>query len=88
MTATQFTLDDLRRILREGSGDSPGLDGNFAEISFEDLGYESLALLETTGRIHREFGVTLDDDEVVALTTPAALVALVNEHLLTAPQVS
>lgn len=81
-----FTLDDLRRILREGSGDSPGLDGDFAEIGFEDLGYESLALLETTGRIRREFGVALDDDEVIALTTPAALVELVNEYLLATPQ--
>ncbi|MBF6341413.1 acyl carrier protein [Nocardia abscessus] len=86
--STQFTLDDLRRILREGSGDSPGLDGDFAEISFEDLGYESLALLETTGRIRREFGVTLDDDAVIAVTTPAELVDLVNEHLLDAPQPS
>ncbi|WP_040797406.1 acyl carrier protein [Nocardia higoensis] len=84
----QFTLDDLRRILREGSGDSPGLDGDFAEIAFEDLGYESLALLETTSRIAREFGVVLDDDTVVSVTTPSALVDLVNEHLLDAARSS
>ncbi|RMI31181.1 acyl carrier protein [Nocardia stercoris] len=80
--ATQFTLEDLRRILREGSGDSAGLDGDFAEIEFETLGYESLALLETTSRIKREFGVTLDDDAVVAATTPQQLVDLVNTALL------
>lgn len=85
---TQFTLDDLRRILREGCGDSPGLDGDFAELGFEELGYESLALLETTGRIRREFGVTLDDDTVIAVTTPVELVALVNEHLVETPQPS
>lgn len=82
--AATFTLDDLARILREGSGDSPGLDGDFGDIGFEDLGYESLALLETTGRIAREYGVTLDDDTVIAVTTPNALVALVNDQLLAA----
>lgn len=86
--STQFTLDDLRRILREGSGDSPDLDGDFAEIAFEDLGYESLALLETTSRIAREFGVVLDDDTVISVTTPSALVDLVNEHLLDAARSS
>ncbi|MFD6224068.1 acyl carrier protein [Nocardia asteroides] len=85
MSTSPFTLDDLRRILREGSGDSPGLDGEFADLEFEELGYESLALLETTGRIKREFGVALDDDAVVAVTTPRALVDLVNAQLLEAP---
>ncbi|MET8426896.1 acyl carrier protein [Nocardia sp. NPDC004860] len=82
--ARVFTLDDLRRILREGSGETGELDGDIEHIEFEALGYESLALLETTGRIKREFGVALDDDAVVAATTPGALVALVNDQLLAA----
>ncbi|MDV8022189.1 acyl carrier protein [Rhodococcus sp. IEGM 1330] len=76
-----FTFNDLRRIFREGSGDTPGLEGDFSEITFEDLGYDSLAMLETTGRISREFGVVLDDDVVIAVTTSAQLVDLVNQHL-------
>ncbi|GAB2630635.1 phosphopantetheine-binding protein [Nocardia goodfellowii] len=81
-----FTLEDLRRILREGSGDTGLLDGDIDELEFEELGYESLALLETTGRIKREFGVALDDEEAAAASTPRALVALVNAHLLGASQ--
>ncbi len=79
--ARLFTLDDLRRILREGSGETEGLDGEIEYVEFEDLGYESIALLETTSRISREFGVTLDDEAVVEATTPHALVDLVNEEL-------
>ncbi|MFC8525931.1 acyl carrier protein [Nocardia sp. NPDC057227] len=80
MPAT-FTVHDLRRILREGSGETEGLDGEIDDLDFEALGYESLALLETTGRIKREYGVDLDDDAVIAATTPRALIALVNDQL-------
>ncbi|MGW4632427.1 acyl carrier protein [Nocardia sp. NPDC004415] len=90
MSHSLFTLDDLRRILRAGSGESAefDLDGAIDDIEFEALGYESLALLETTSRISREFGVTLDDDAVVAVTTPRALVDLVNANLHGAGQPS
>lgn len=84
MTAgTIFTLDDLRRILREGAGADEGvdLDGDIADAEFEALGYESLALLETSGRIEREYGITLDEEPLAAARTPQALVLLVNANL-------
>jgi len=85
MTESRFTLDDLRRILREGAGESEseaaGLDGDILDSTFEDLGYESLALLETGGRIEREFGAALDDEALRADATPRALIELVNAHL-------
>ncbi|MCK9895439.1 acyl carrier protein [Frankia sp. AgB32] len=83
---TVFTLDDLRRILREGSGETDDLDGDILDLEFESLGYESLALLETTSRIEREFGVVLDDEAVAGAATPRALVELVNTQLVAAPQ--
>ncbi|MFC8433065.1 acyl carrier protein [Streptomyces sp. NPDC057253] len=80
-----FTLDDLRRILLESAGSEEGIDlyGNIEDSDFEELGYESLALLETGGRIEREFNVSLDDVNLSDITTPRALVAAVNA-LLTA----
>ncbi|RSM85675.1 acyl carrier protein [Kibdelosporangium aridum] len=78
--STLFTLEDLKRILREGSGETGGLDGDILDVEFEALGYESLALLETTGRIERELGLKLDEDSVAAANTPRALVELVNAH--------
>jgi act minimal PKS acyl carrier protein len=77
----EFTLDDLKRILREGAGEDGDLTGDVAGTEFAELGYESLALLETSGRIEREYGIRLDDDEFLAATTPRALVDLVNANL-------
>nr|AAK06786.1 putative acyl carrier protein SimA3 [Streptomyces antibioticus]AAL15582.1 Sim4 [Streptomyces antibioticus] len=84
MQTTEFTLDDLRRILRDGAGASEDVDleGDIIDVAFEDLGYESIALLETCSRIEREYGISLDDDAVSEAPTPRALVAIVNTHLI------
>ncbi|MBZ4015353.1 MULTISPECIES: acyl carrier protein [Streptomyces] len=78
-----FTLDDLKRILLEGAGADEGvdLDGDILDTDFEELGYESLALLETGGRIEREWGITLDDSALTDAATPRALIETVNAHL-------
>jgi act minimal PKS acyl carrier protein len=80
---SQFTLDDLRRILREGAGDSGALDGDIADAIFSDLGYDSLALLELSSRVEREYHVSIPDDAALAMRTPAAAVAYVNDRLAT-----
>ncbi|MFD0039109.1 acyl carrier protein [Streptomyces anulatus] len=83
MSAQEFSLDDLKRILLEGAGADEGvdLDGDILDTEFESLGYESLALLETGGRIEREYGITLDDSALTDAATPRALLAAVNVHL-------
>jgi act minimal PKS acyl carrier protein len=81
---SQFTLEDLKRILREGSGETGDLDGDIGDVDFDTLGYESLALLETTSRIEREFGLALDEEAVATANTPHALIDVVNAHLSTA----
>lgn len=87
METQQFTLEDLKRILLEGAGAEEGvdLDGDILDATFEDLGYESLALLETGGRIEREYGITLDDDSLTDAPTPRTLIAAVNAQLTPAP---
>lgn len=86
MPSQQFTDADLKRILIEGAGADDGvdLDGDILDVPFDDLGYESLALLETSGRIEREYGITLDDTTVTDATTPRVLIEVVNTHLATA----
>jgi act minimal PKS acyl carrier protein len=83
MSTPPFTLADLRRILLEGAGadDSLDLDGDILDREFADLGYESLALLETGGRIEREYDITLDDSVLSEARTPRALLEIVNAHL-------
>lgn len=81
MAATvNLELDDLRRILREGAGEDLGgsLDGDILDVEFEELGYDSLALLETSARISREYQVVLDDDIIISARTPRALLTAVN----------
>lgn len=83
MAVTEFTVDNLRRILREGAGvgDGVDLDGEILDQTFEDLGYESLALLEAGGRIEREYGIVLADGALAEATTPRSLIDLVNTEL-------
>jgi act minimal PKS acyl carrier protein len=79
----RFALDDLRRILREAAGadEAVDLDGDIVDQAFTDLGYDSLALLETASRIEGEVGIVLDDDTVTTALTPRALIDVVNAHI-------
>jgi len=75
-----FGLQDLRRILRESGGTEEGVDleGEILDTEFDALGYDSLAMMETTARISREYGVALDDDALTTATTPRRLLELLN----------
>ena len=77
---SQFTIEDLKRIMREcaGEDDAFALAGDVRGVPFEDLGYDSLALMETASRIEREYGVGLPEDEIADIVTPGALVDFVN----------
>jgi minimal PKS acyl carrier protein len=81
-----MNLDDLRRILRECAGSDEGLEAGESalETRFDDLGFDSLALIESAARIQQEFGVTIPDDEIGELATPRALLTLVNSRLTAA----
>jgi minimal PKS acyl carrier protein len=83
MDVLKFTIEDLARTLRAAAGEPEGvdLDGGILDLSFEDLGYDSLALLETAGRIEREHGIRLEDSTVADAYTPRALLAVVNAQL-------
>ncbi|MEV1040828.1 acyl carrier protein (plasmid) [Streptomyces sp. WC2508] len=83
MPAELFTLADLKQILLEAAGVEEGIDfdGDVLDTEFEALGYESLALLETGGRIERAYGIDLDDDVLTNAVTPRALIGIVNELL-------
>ncbi|MFF7888958.1 acyl carrier protein [Streptomyces sp. NPDC007896] len=87
MSTSPFTLDDLRRILLEAAGvdESVDLTGDIVDTEFQALGYESLALLETGGRIEREFGISLDDSALTDAVTPRGLIDIVNKQLSAAP---
>ncbi|MER7133211.1 acyl carrier protein [Streptosporangium saharense] len=75
-----LSIDDLHRVLVECAGEVEGatLDGGGDERTFEELGYDSLALIETAARLKQRYGIDLDDGDVMAAETPAALLSLAN----------
>ncbi|MBV7700861.1 acyl carrier protein [Streptomyces sp. TRM70350] len=88
MPTQSFTLDDLKRILLESAGadENVDLDGDILDTDFEELSYESLAILETCGRIERDYGISLDDGVVTEARTPRALLEIVNAQLAESAQ--
>ncbi|WP_406841018.1 phosphopantetheine-binding protein [Streptomyces sp. AHU1] len=83
MATKAFTLDDLKRILKEAAGVAEGvdLDGDILDTEFEVLGYESLALLEAGSLIERECGICLDEEAVNDAHTPRTFIDVVNMQL-------
>jgi act minimal PKS acyl carrier protein len=80
----EFTITDLASLLRQcaGEDESIDLDGqDILDMTFEDLGYDSLALHNTVNRIEREQAFRLSDEVVVEAKTPRALLDEINERL-------
>lgn len=79
----QMTLSALEEIMHRCAGDDESTDSfqQAPERVFADLGYDSLALLETQSVIRREYGVDLSEQALGAAETPQQLVDLVNRWL-------
>lgn len=54
----------------------------FMSTPFADLGYDSLAVLETLTLVQARWGVSLPDDVVAAATSPADLLVVLNRELV------
>lgn len=77
---SDFTLDDVRRIIRSCAGvdESVDLNGDVLDVEFDELGYDSLAVLEFSARVQREYGVPMPDDAPSHMTTPRLAIEFVN----------
>lgn len=80
MPRNLLDLGGLRLLLAESAGVSPDvdMDGDIADAEFEDLGYDSIAIMQIAARITSEYGVPIDDEALVGATTPRLLLDLVN----------
>ncbi|MEU6057068.1 acyl carrier protein [Streptomyces sp. NPDC047097] len=83
----RMELSDLTTLLREcgGEDETARLDGDVLDLTFTDLGYDSVAVLETTSRIERDYGLALDEEAISEADTPRKYLALVNGTLTAAP---
>jgi act minimal PKS acyl carrier protein len=79
----EYTVDDLVTVLQECAGELDGaeLSAETLDMPFSDLGYDSLALLNTVGRLQRDLGIRLPDDAATAEDTPRDLLDQVNALL-------
>jgi act minimal PKS acyl carrier protein len=87
-TPNTLTRPPRRRTAHACQGLHVDLDGEITDRRFEDLGYESLALLETLGRIENEFDISLDDSVLTGESTPAQLIDAVNASVRAAQPVA
>ena len=78
----KFTLDDLRELMRSSAGvdDSVDIDGDIADLTFEELGYDSLAVLEMASQVQRTYSVPMPDESTEYMTTPQLAVDYINEQ--------
>lgn len=83
---SELTIEALDEVLREAAGDdeSAQLAEGGLDKPFLELGFDSLALLETVALIKRRYGVSVADDELADLRTPRELLTKVNAVLTAA----
>jgi act minimal PKS acyl carrier protein len=76
----RIDVEDLRRLLSEVAGDAEKDPSTteFADLEFDALGYDSLALMEAAARIADTYGVNIPDDHLLGARTPREVVAFVN----------
>ncbi|RBQ20796.1 actinorhodin polyketide synthase [Spongiactinospora rosea] len=79
----EMTVETLVRLLRESAGEDEGvrLDGDILDVTFESLGYDSLALFNTVGAIEREYDLEIPEETAGGAKTPADLLNVVNQAL-------
>ncbi|MFJ5049822.1 acyl carrier protein [Streptomyces sp. NPDC098077] len=79
----RLELDRLTELLHEyaGQGEGVAVDGDALDTPFLDLGYDSLALLQVTGVIERDYDLMLDEEALDEAETPRQYLDLVNQAL-------
>jgi len=81
MAAREFTYDDAKNILVNRIGvpeDSVREDPN---LSFEELGLDSLAFVEIQLAMQQEYGFTIPDEDADQITTMGEAIEYTNRRL-------
>jgi act minimal PKS acyl carrier protein len=75
-----MTPDELIAIIRASAGEPEGgcLDGASVDIAFEELGYDSIQLLEIAAHIKRELDISLSDDIIAETRTMRELLGVID----------
>lgn len=83
-----FCFDDLDEMMCAcgGANGSAGLDEDISDITFEELGYDSLAVLELMAKLQNQMNVAIPDNATASLLTPRSVIEYVNARLANGPK--
>jgi acyl carrier protein len=81
MAPDTFTFEDAKRILVERIGVPEEEVVDDPNLSFEDLGLDSLALVDVQLAVQQEYGFTIPDEEDAEIRTLGSAIDYVNRRL-------
>lgn len=78
----EFTLNDLREIMRSSAGTDEDVDlnGDILDVEFTEIGYDSLAVLELASQVQRKYGVPIPDETVAEMRTPRDVIEFITKQ--------
>jgi acyl carrier protein len=81
MSQQQFTLADLREILIDRIGLAEADIPADPATAFDDIGLDSLAVVEIQLAVQQEYGFVIPDEDASAITTFAEAIDYVNARV-------
>ncbi|CAL9411179.1 Acyl carrier protein [Streptomyces sp. enrichment culture] len=80
---TDFTFSEFKSVVDacfEGAGGHELVEAR-VDAEFTELGFDSLSVYEIVTRIQDDFGVSVPDERLDDLTTPALMIGYVRDRL-------
>lgn len=81
MSVQAFTFDDVRNILVNRIGLPEDAVVDDPNLSFEELGLDSLAFVEIQLAMQQEYGFTIPDEDAAQIMTVGEAIDYVNRRL-------
>jgi len=77
----RFTFDDLKNVLVNRIGIAEARVTDDLDATFEDMGLDSLAMVELQLAIQQRYGIEIIDDETSHIKTPRGAIDFTNRRL-------
>jgi acyl carrier protein len=81
MANDNFRFEDLRRILVERAGLSDDDVVDDPDVTFDEMGLDSLAFIEVQMAMQEEYGVRVPDEDASQISTVGQAIEYVNRRL-------
>jgi len=81
LSEQSFSFEDLKRILVDRVGLPEDVVKDEPDLTFEDMGLDSLALVEIQLAMEQEYGFTVADEDAERILNVGEAIGYVNERL-------